>query len=144
MDKIITNPQLEGRFGRSITLMDYILQYTRVLPPTDEVGDIDMVFINVTVSSDVNPVVLLRLMGEHRMPNAQPTPIELLGGLPYTYIEVALWLGETHETALRFMALGVALDIFRLLTPRDYNEDPATIMLFARMGAVAVIANVRE
>jgi hypothetical protein len=78
-----------------------------------------------------------------RMTNASPgiggsgNPLD---GNEYPYPKLENWLGD-RDLAVRYMALGKALGVFGLTTPRDLGMiDEILTQMFASMGVLAIKA----
>lgn len=76
-------------------------------------GSIDMVFFHVAVSGDATADALRRLIGEHKGDFCNVDPLD---GKEHSYIELGAWLGD-QGLALCFMAMGVKLGLWALLSP---------------------------
>lgn len=101
-------------------LARYVQAYTLVVHEKDldvrtEIRDsaIDMVFFSVAVSGDATADALRKLISEHQGDFCDVDPLD---GKEHSYIELGAWLGD-QGVALCFMAMGVKLGLWALLSP---------------------------
>jgi len=74
---------------------------------------INMEFFKVAIVGEPNKDEYLKLMAEHKGHHCDCNPID---GGEHGYMELGGWIGDQGE-AMCFMALGVHLGVFKLLTP---------------------------
>lgn len=112
-----------------MTLPEYVLQHTQrgecrcgkcidahegpEPKPTDHT--VDMLFFRVSVSpdSDTNAFDFAILTANHHGEFADLNPFD---GKEHCYLELGAWIGD-QGIAMQYMALGVRLGVFRLLSP---------------------------
>ena len=119
------------------TLNDFIVAHTQVAPPAQSAQDI--MFLGVDIVGEPDPELLKSLLQEHAGEFAE---VSILDGEEHGYIELGGWLGS-QELALRLMALGSALGLWQLLTPRTVlgeYVDEETVRMLADKGMITVVA----
>lgn len=75
---------------------------------------VDMIMFKVAAKGEPSADEFRRLTREHQGYYAQ---LNVFDGAEHGYIELGGWIGD-QGMALRYMALGAALGVFDLLTPR--------------------------
>jgi hypothetical protein len=106
-------------------------------------GSIDMVFFRVGVSAKATASELRQLIGEHQGDFCNLDPLD---GKEHSYIELGAWLGD-QGIALRFMAMGVKLGLWALLSPASLLGPAisrADALRMAGNGFVAISAAVQR
>jgi hypothetical protein len=111
-------------------------------PDPDRQHTIDMVFFKVAPALDMaiteaTKPTFLDLMAHH---DGVFGPIDFHDGKDHSYLEVGGWIGD-QGIALQFMALGVMLGVFTLLTPYTMLRLPVgdpLAMTMAGAGYVSV------
>jgi hypothetical protein len=74
---------------------------------------IDMEIFKVAITGEPNKDEYLTLMAEHKGHHCDCNPVD---GNEHGYIELGGWIGD-QGLAMMFMALGVYLGVFKLMTP---------------------------
>jgi hypothetical protein len=124
----------------TINLHEFVRSATRIIDADTE-SDVDIVFFSLTVASDwCDPVQFRRVLASWHGMFGTP-PLNLLDGKVHNITEIAVWLGD-EELALRLMALGTHLDVWRLITPRDVlkTDDISVLIALAKIGMLAIVA----
>jgi hypothetical protein len=131
------------RPGPKMGLHEYITINTEKVPLGTGEFDVDMVFFGVNVNVNANMDDLLPLLpyhGKFGVPN-----LNILSGDVYNYIEVGAWLDD-QELALRLMALGAQLELWRVISPLEVNNEMpiAVSIAMAKTGMLAIVSTHTE
>jgi len=102
--------------------------------------DIDVVFFKVNcveINREMFEKSVLAWHGTYGTPT-----LNLFDGKVYNYIEIGTWLGD-QQVALRMMALGAYLEVWRLITPDSvfsaYLLDPNVLISLAKVGLITIV-----
>jgi hypothetical protein len=107
---------------------------------TDTPCDVDMVFFNVTVDDGyLDADQFKRVVKAWHGIFGTPT-LDLFDGKVHNIIEITQWLGD-EDIAIRMMAMGVYLEVWRLISPRDLtkSDDTNALIALAKIGMLAVV-----
>ena len=109
---------------RTLTLHEYVATFTQIV--TSPECDVDVVFFRVACSSEADAASFQLAVDSYRGTFGNP--------------ELGAWMGD-QELALRMMALGTYLEVWRLITPRDVltTGGSAEIYALAKIGMVAIV-----
>jgi hypothetical protein len=122
---------------RTLTLHEYVATFTQIV--TSPECDVDVVFFRVACSSEADAASFQLAVDSYRGTFGNPE-LRPLNGMVYNFIELGAWMGD-QELALRMMALGTYLEVWRLITPRDVltTGGSAEIYALAKIGMVAIV-----
>lgn len=90
-------------------------------PDPEGVHTVDMTFFKTALVGEANAQDFERLTNEW---NGQFTPVNVFDGHEHGYMELGGWLGS-QDLAIQYMALGVMLGIFKLISPLTLLEMPS-------------------
>jgi hypothetical protein len=102
--------------------------------PDTEGHCVDMVFFKVAFTNSPEKDHLIALTRSHRGDWGDVDPLD---GKEHNYMELGAWIGD-QGLAMMYMALGVNLGIFRLLSPAMLGLDGPHAMQMAQMGLLSV------
>ncbi len=130
---------------RPVGLHEYVLMHTEITPGPDCDCDIDVVFFKVNIVNDANGTqpdaeVFITALNAYRGTFGNPE-LHLLNGSVNNFIEIGAYMGD-QRLALRMMALGAYLEVWRLMTPYHVGElayDSPVCKMMAKVGLVAVV-----
>jgi len=98
---------------------------------------IDMVFFKVAAKDEPNLDGFKRLSAEAK--HGDFGDIDPLDGAEHNYMELGAWIGD-QGLAMLYMALGVSLGAFNLLSPAMLGLSGPEAMQFAGMGMLSIQA----
>lgn len=113
-------------------LIDYVVKHTRQA----DTG-VDMVFFKVEILGSPGLIALQDLVRSHQ---GEFGPCNVLDGEEHGYMELGGWVGD-QGLALRMMALGQVLGLWKVHTPRSMFGnvlDEDKLMNMAGMGMISV------
>lgn len=119
-------------------LFAYVEKHTRVHAPQRAMpvdGAVNMVFFQVECVGKPQAEQLLALVRAHR---GEFATLDVLDGIEHSYIDLGAWIGD-QGVALRFMALGTALGVFELFTPKAILGQACDDETEARMAGMGYI-----
>lgn len=97
---------------------------------------VDMVFFKVAVENEPTADEFKALTKAHAGDFANCDPLDRK---EHGYMELGAWIGD-QGLAMLYMALGVALGVFKLFSPRMLGLDDETAMMMAQNGMLSVIS----
>ena len=97
---------------------------------------VDMVFFKVAAKDSPNKKTFIELTKEHKGEWGEVNPLD---GAEHNYMELGRWIGD-HGLAMQYMALGVSLGVFTLLSPAMLKLDGPTALRMAGMGMLSIQA----
>lgn len=131
------------------SLIDYVLTHTErgecrcgkccdtTGRPDPQGHTIDMVFFKVAVTNAPTKEEFIQLTKDHRGEFGEVNPID---GGDHNYMELGGWIGD-QGIAMMYMALGVFLGVFNLLSPATVLKiDDSRALEMAGMGFLSVQA----
>ena len=104
--------------------------------PDPQGHTIDMVFFKVAVTNAPTKEEFIQLTKDHRGEFGEVNPID---GGDHNYMELGGWIGD-QGLAMQYMALGVTLGVFTLLSPAMLGLDSSTALKMAGMGMLSIQA----
>lgn len=96
---------------------------------------VDMVFFKVAAKDAPSVEDFKALTAAAR--DGSFSAVNPLDGLEHNYLELGAWIGD-QGLAMLYMALGVNLGIFKLLSPAMLGLEGAEALQFASMGMLSV------
>jgi hypothetical protein len=100
-------------------LIDFVVSHS-VMVSGDSSSGIEMDLCRVDVIESPDKDAFISLIGINK--SGVFCSVDVLNGDEHGYIELGGWIGD-QGLALRFMAIGVYLDIFTLLSPSTLMPD---------------------
>jgi hypothetical protein len=97
-----------------------------------------MVFFKVALKDNPNLEEFKRLTAEAK--HGDFADVDPFDGKEHNYMELGAWVGD-QGLAMLYMALGVRLGAFKLLSPALLGATGPQTLMFAQMGLLAIQAN---
>lgn len=97
-------------------LHEMVDAFARVSPK----GEVDCVFFKVDIVDGCDKEALLLLIKTIGKSGNHTSDLDILDGEVHSYIEVGAWIGD-QGYAMRFMALGYELGLFKFLGPESFS-----------------------
>jgi hypothetical protein len=129
-------------------LTDYILAHTErgdckcgkcfdtTGAPDPNGHTVDMVFFKVAVKDSPSKEEFVRLSQDHHGEWGEVDPLD---GKEHNYLELGGWIGD-QGVAMMYMALGVSLGVFQLLSPAMLDLTGEMALHMAEAGLLSVQA----
>ena len=128
-----------------MTIQDYVVSHTDrgeckcgkccdAGSKPDPQHSVDMVFFKVATTNDPSAEEYRKLTSEHKGDYAEVDPFD---GKEHSYLELGAWIGD-QGLAMQFMALGVSLGLFNLLSPAMLGIEGPEALQMAGMGLLAI------
>ena len=139
-----------------MTIQDFVLNYTARgecrcgkcidnMPGATPLGPhtIDMVFFQVAASLDVSEALVEQFKTLSHENKSVYVDVDPFDGKEHSYIELGAWIGD-QGLAMQYMALGVALGLFVLMTPYTMLHLPKGDPLAMQMAGAGFVAVQRK
>lgn len=102
--------------------------------PDPQGHTVDMVFFKVAKKNGATPEDFRKATAEHRGEFAEVDPFD---GKEHSYLELGGWIGD-QGLAMQYMALGVSLGVFKLLSPAMLGMTGNEALQLAGMGLLSI------